>query len=83
MGLLIQPFLGIVVKILAAKISVFQPNDQIFSLKKFIGFQVADRAVMRMLIMFLVAWRGVFPDEGGRPRPGEGLQADTPLNPKL
>jgi hypothetical protein len=36
-GLLIQPFLGIVAKILAAKISVFQPNGQIFSLKNYIA----------------------------------------------
>ena len=56
-----QPFHEIVVKILAAKISVFQPNDQIFSLKNFIGFQVTDRAVMRMLIMFLAVLRGVTP----------------------
>lgn len=48
-------------KILGAKISVFQPNDQIFSLKNFIGFQVTDRAVMRMLIMVLAVLRGVTP----------------------
>ena len=33
MGLLIQPFLGIVVKILAAKVTIFQTMNQIFSLK--------------------------------------------------